>query len=377
MGVATVLRAIVSLTAWVVLLLASVCPVMAEMMLSVEDIRRENPEEAGRMDAFEQVVVNPAQTAAETMDEVVIAVVYPEIQQSLYWARNIDALTARLQERGVRYRLARFASPPHDVDLQLLLVREALALDPDYLLFHLDSPRHIHTVDWLLARQRPVVLLQNVTSLPARWKIGSRPLLSTGFDHQTGTAMLADYFHRRFGRKGAKYAMITTAPGYLSEVRGDHFVNQLVAKGMGRPVDRYFVPISYEEGYAAGLELALRHDDLDFIYVAATDLALGAAAALRDKFPGRDLVLNGWGGGESELDALQAGLLGVTVMRMNDDAGVAQADAIWLHLTGRGEEVPVLWSGQFALVEAGMDQEEVARLQQRAFRYSSRTTDGQ
>lgn len=361
---------------WLAAVLACASPLMAETLLSVEDLRRQSPDEAGRMDAFARIVQGAGSATAETVNEIVIAVIFPEEQQSQYWRRNIEALAARLQERGVRHRLERFSSAPHEVDLQLRQVRDALALDPDYLLFHLDSPRHVHIVDWLLGRERPVVLLQNVTSLPSRWKAGPRPLLCSGFDHQIGTDMLAGYFQRRFARKIPKYAMITTEPGYLSVVRGDHFVTRLVEQGMGRPIDRYHVPISFEQGYAAGLELVLRHGDLDFIYAAATDLALGAAKALGDKGLQHSVVINGWGGGASELEALQAGRLGVTVMRMNDDAGVAQADAIWLHLSGRGAEVPMLWSGQFALVEAGAEKSEIDGLQRRAFRYSSQAEEG-
>lgn len=324
------------------------------------------------MDAFSAMVQGRAVADTVISEEVRIAVVYPELQQSLYWTRNVVALTARLSERGVPHRILRYASTPQDVELQLRQLREALAEDPDYLLFHLDSPRHQHAVDWLLGRSRPVVLLQNVTSMPAKWRTAPSPLLCAGFDHHVGTAMLAAYFGKHFGRSGKKYAMITTQPGYLTEVRGDYFIRSALDNGLNAPVDRFYVPISHDQGYAAGLELVHRHHDLAFIYAAATDLALGAAQAVHDQGMGGSVMVNGWGGGDDELRAVHDGRLGVTVMRMNDDAGVAQADAIWLHRTGRENLVPKLWSGQFELIEQGMNASMIDAFRRKAFRYSGK-----
>ena len=39
-------------------------------------------------------------------------------------------------------------------------------------------------------------------------------------------------------------------------------------------------------------------------------------------------LINGWGGGSAELEAIERGDLDVTVMRMNDDTGIAMAEAI-------------------------------------------------
>ncbi len=78
--------------------------------------------------------------------------------------------------------------------------------------------------------------------------------------------------------------------------------------------------------------------------------------------------VNGWGGGSAELDALQHGELDVTVMRMNDDTGVAIAEAIGQDL--QQLEVPTVYSGEFALIQKGITPAELAKLKARAFRYS-------
>jgi len=78
--------------------------------------------------------------------------------------------------------------------------------------------------------------------------------------------------------------------------------------------------------------------------------------------------LNGWGGGAVELEAIRNGLLDVTVMRMNDDTGVAMAEAI-------GQDmlllpVPTVYSGEFALVDGNTSEADLEALKAKAFRYS-------
>ncbi|HIJ33909.1 MAG TPA: hypothetical protein HPP65_05855 [Gammaproteobacteria bacterium] len=46
------------------------------------------------------------------------------------------------------------------------------------------------------------------------------------------------------------------------------------------------------------------------------------------------------------------------------------ADAILMDLSGKGEGVPTIYSGDFEMVTAAMEKERVEQLKQRAFRYS-------
>ncbi len=338
--------------------------------LTLEKLLQGDPTQARLLESFGALVEGPASPGPLIGREVVIAAIYPELQKSRYWTDNLYALAARLEERGVRHRLLRYPSRPQEVDLQLAQLQEALTQDPDYLLFHLDSPRHVHAAEWLLSRQRPAVLLQNVTSLPLDWRDGPRPLLSTGFDHQIGTGMLARQILSFFPEDKVHYAVLTPKPGYLSLVRGDYFVGVARSLGYSGPVDRYYLRTDAEQARKAALELVRRHPDLSFIYAATTDLALGASQALVELGRCGDVMVNGWGGGESELAAILDGRLDMTVMRMNDDAGVAQAEAIWLDLTGRRDQVPLLWSGRFHLVDRYTSTQEIEHLRSRAFRYS-------
>lgn len=338
--------------------------------LTLEKLVRGDPAQGRLLASFSAMVEGPALPGPVPDREVVIAAIYPELQESQYWTSNLYALAARLAERGIRHRLLRYPSTPQDVDFQLTQIREALTQDPDYLLFHLDSPRHVHAVEWLLSRQRPAILLQNVTSLPLSWREGPRPLISTGFDHQTGTAMLARHLLSFPTRDTVRYAMLTPKPGHLSQVRGDHFVAVATASGYPAPVERYYLLTDVELARKAALELVRHHPELSFIYAATTDLALGAAQAVAELGRCGGIMVNGWGGGENELAAVLDARLDVTVMRMNDDAGVAQAEAIWLDLTGRRDQIPLLWSGRLQLVDTDMDAMEIESLRSRAFRYS-------
>ena len=81
-------------------------------------------------------------------------------------------------------------------------------------------------------------------------------------------------------------------------------------------------------------------------------------------------MVNGWGGGSAELAALARGELEVTVMRMNDDNGIAMAEAIRLQLLGRDNEIPTVFSGDLALISSTTSAEDIRTLMEHAFRYS-------
>ncbi len=63
-----------------------------------------------------------------------------------------------------------------------------------------------------------------------------------------------------------------------------------------------------------------------------------------------DILVNGWGGGSAELEAIARGDLDVTVMRMNDDTGIAMAEAIKWDLAETWQQFPTVYSGDFEVV---------------------------
>ena len=57
-------------------------------------------------------------------------------------------------------------------------------------------------------------------------------------------------------------------------------------------------------------------------------------------------------------------------MRMNDDNGVAMAEAIKLDITANSADVPTIYSGEFRIVKKGMKKEKLDEYKKRAFRYT-------
>lgn len=329
-----------------------------------------HPEQAEPSRAFENIVQATAQPIDPALQEgsVKIAIVYPGQQASDYWRRSLKSFAARMFELGIRHEITEYFSKAggQETRKQEQQLKEALEQDPDYLVFTLDVSQHLRAIERILSQKRPYLILQNITTPLARWE-GHQPF-HVGFDHAIGTRMLADYFLENAPRDGS-YGLLYYSQGYVSEMRGDTFLS-FMAEGNG-PIlaDSYYTEGKRDQAKQAALDL-LKQKALRFIYNCSTDVALGAIDAVREQQKTGSLLLNGWGGGSAELAALKNGDLDVTVMRMNDDNGVAMAEAIHLRLLGREEEIPTVFSGKFAILTQETSTSEIERLQQQAFRYS-------
>lgn len=352
-------------------LAASVCHAEMNDFWEVDDYLGQHPEQLERMTAFSARVAAPAQPLNERQRQIPvirIAKIYPAEQDSDYWRRNLRAFDARMDELGLRYQLTSYFSGPTEDDLARQLAHLELALtdDPDYLVYTLSSPEHVALVERIIANGRPKVILQNITTPLHRWD-GMQPFMYVGFDHRRGTRMLAGYMRQH---SQGNYAVLKPAPGYLSLVRGDSFVQAMSSSSQHRLVDTYHTDLDSERAYHATLDALQRQAELSMIYASSTDIALGAARALRQQGRLEQVLLNGWGGGTEELQALRSGLLDVTVMRLNDDSGVAIAEAISQDSAGKGSSLPLIYSGEMVLVDRQMSTVELEGYRRRAFRYS-------
>lgn len=341
----------------------------------LEAYLKQHPEEAARMRRFSEGVRRCTTPLTAPPDKPVrIAIVYPGLQASDYWRRSVVSFEARLQEAAIPYKIERFFSRPGvDLALQEQQLAQAIAADPDYLVFTLDALRHRLLIERLLARKRPKLILQNITTPVKAW--GERqPFLYVGFDHQAGTRLLAAYYREKTGGMG-KYIVLHFTRGYVSAMRGDTFIAALAAEPGLSLVGSYYIGPDQDKARRATLDALARHPDLTFIYASSTDIALGASAALAEAGRQGDIRLNGWGGGSAELAVLADGGLDVTVMRMNDDNGVAMADAIKLDLEGRAEDKPTVFSGDFRVIDHRSSPAEIAAARRWAFRYSDASRD--
>lgn len=335
----------------------------------LEDFLAQHPNQSAVADRFKKRVQEGGQPVASDLPPVRIAAVYPGKQASDYWRRSIESFTGRLDELGLRYELeSHFTAPATEVRLQMKYIGEALKSDPDYLVFTLDAFRHRNIIERLIARGRPKVILQNITTPLRAWS-KNQPFLYVGFDHATGTRALVQHYLARHPDP-ERYAIFYGSRGYVSHARGETFRLAMAGQPSKTLSNSYFVGFDRESARAAARTLLMEDPELSYIFSCSTDITLGVLDAIRELGREGQVHTNGWGGGSAELEQIAEGTLEATVMRMNDDNGVAMAEAISLDLQGRGHEVPQVYSGDFALVTSRDDPQRIETLKRKAFRYS-------
>lgn len=330
-----------------------------------------HPEQIARTKSFERRVRAPGiSPTIEQHNPIQVFIVYPGLQQSDYWRRSVDSFTSRLDELGLRYEIVeRFTKPGTDLRLQGTLIQEVIRTSPDYLIFTLDALRHRGMIDQVHNIGKTKIILQNITT-PLRAFDDRQPFLYVGFDHLLGTRILADEYKRRFP-DGARYAVLFGPKGYVSQMRGDTFIDEMEHhKGMELRAS-YYVNFDRARAEKATRDLLSKEPDLDFIYACSTDIALGVIDAIEALGRQGEVLVNGWGGGSNELDALRNGSLAFSVMRMNDDNGVAMAEAISLDLQQMAETVPTMYSGEIVQIDQTLTDTDLQALKSRAFRYSN------
>jgi autoinducer 2-binding protein LuxP len=295
-----------------------------------------------------------------------IGVVYPGLQQSDYWQRSLVALESRLDRLQIPYELiVRFSKPHSQQDLQESQILDVLSHQPDYLVYTINSQRQKSVVEMLLQSQKPKVIIQNLTQPITEWR-NIQPLIYIGFDHARGAKVLANYYKQTYP-KGTEYGILFWDEGVVSDQRGLTFEREV--SGFHTLKASYYTEASREKAKQATLDMLKEFPNLKYIYACATDVAMGALDAL-ETIGRTDVSVNGWGGGKSELDALRQGKLDVVLMRMNDQNGIAMAEAIKMDL--KGQEVPLVFSGAFEVLTQRMQPTEIDQYVEKAFVYSGR-----
>ena len=345
--------------------------IISTRYISVADYFDIHPEQKRISQRFSEMVNGVATpvTSVQQEQKVKIAFIYPGEQVSDYWRRSLQSFESRMKELNIRYEINHYFTKGGGVEtrVQAKLLKEVLQEDPDYLVFTLDVNRHKRLIERILAKKKPRLFLQNITTPLAEWE-DHQPFY-VGFDHSIGAGILADYFLEKFGNNGS-YGLLYYSQGYVSAMRGDTFQRLMQQNNGPRIAASFYTDGKREKAKAATFSRLVKIEDLKFIYACATDVAFGAVEGLAEGGMTGKVVVNGWGGGDAELAALAAGDIDVTVMRMNDDNGVAMAEAIHLELAGRQKEVPTIFSGEFVLVTQESSPEKLNELKRRAFRYS-------
>ncbi|MGO1117192.1 substrate-binding domain-containing protein [Rhodovibrionaceae bacterium A322] len=335
-----------------------------------------NPGEEERSAAFEALVAAPGVPLALPQDgpplnsPVDVLIVYPGLQASDYWRRSVASFEARMKELEIDYNIrSHFTRPGTDITKQSKLIGEALVTPPDYLVFTLDALRHRGLIERVMARGKTKIILQNITT-PLKDFGDEQPFLYVGFDHVAGTGLLVDHYKKLTNGQGS-YALFYGPKGYVSIARGETFRLAMAAEPGMNLVASYYVGFDRQNAYEAAMEVLKETPEIDFFYACSTDIAIGIIDALKETGKLDDVLVNGWGGGSNELAAIQRNEMNFTVMRLNDDNGVAMAEAIKMDLEGKTQDVPRVFSGAFALVDQSTTPERLSELQAYAFRYSN------
>lgn len=347
----------------------------AEEYIRIQNYIVQNPEQALLMQQFSKQVHHPASPLILPQKHPAkIAIIYPALQSSDYWLRSLASFEQRLKQTGLQYELKTFLSRPSiDAPLQSQQLNEALQWQPDYLVFTLETVRQRRLIEQVLAKGTPKLILQNITTPLASWQ-SHRPFLYVGFDHAQGTRLLAEWMLKKTNYQ-ADYLMLYFSPGYISKMRGDTFATEAARHSNVHQVAQYFTNGDRGTAYKATLKALSKHPQINMIYANSTDIALGALQALKEQGLEDKVLLNGWGGGSSELEALNTGGLDVTVMRMNDDNGIAMADAIKLDIEGKGSAVPHIFAGDIKLLDNQTSTSDIQQLTREAFRLSDLDKD--
>ena len=352
----------------IILMLSSYMFANSEYIL-VDEYYQNNPSLKANSDKFVTTVSKVGKPIDfKQKKKIKIYMIYPGKQVSDYWRRSKSSFEARLKEIGIEYTLIDYFTKNHEIDKQAKALFEALQDESDYLIFTLDAKKHLKFINTIINRQSPKLILQNITT-PLKSLVHNQPFLYVGFDHTIGAKMIADEY-LKITKKDSKYAVLYGSKGYVSQMRGDEFIKYVRQNSNLKMIDSYYTDFNKQKAKLATLDIIKNHKDVSFIYACSTDIALGAIEAIKQSGLLGKIKVNGWGGGSSELKAITDGEMDFTVMRINDDNGVAMAEAIKLDINSKTKSVPLIYSGEFQIVKKGILKKNLNKLKKAAFRYS-------
>ncbi|MGB0468418.1 MAG: substrate-binding domain-containing protein [Pontibacterium sp.] len=298
--------------------------------------------------------------------QIKVGIIYPSFQFSNYWLRSVKSFELRMKELGIDYTIrTKYTKPNTEVSKQAKQIEEMLKWKPDYLVYTLDSARQQALVERLIRGSDSKLILQNITTPIKAWG-DKQPFMYIGFDHAEGAKILARY-HKKRMPEGTSYGVVFRSKGFISEMRGLTYIQEI--GDYHRLASGYYTDSSRRGGYKVTKQILSDNPKVSYIYACSTDTALGAVDALAE-LGRQDIIVNGWGGGSEEIAELKKGNLQVVLMRMNDGNGVSMAEAIKRDLEGK--TVPLIYSGDFTVLDDSMSLQEIEKIEKHAFRYSGK-----
>ena len=325
----------------------------------------------GKLEALQQVVGAEAVPFSGTLDNPIqIALIYPSSDTSDFWARNYLAMTKRLDQLGVAYETTEFASRQIEHSLQTTYANQVsqdadiydyVIFGPSELAIQADNISTLAGNDgfstYVWAFHTPLKALENQ---PDAW---------FDFSSAAGALTMCDYMLERLG-SDVTMAMNRGIPGITDNQRSGDFKACVEEKGNWTTVYEHYGEYQREGGFAGTSLILQAYPEAKIIHNANTAMAMGSVEAQVSVGKEKEIFSTGWGGTGLELDAIRAGTLDATPMRMGDDVGAATAEAIKADLEGRAADLPFVFLGRITVAHDQMSADELDALQKEAFRFS-------
>ena len=325
----------------------------------------------GKLEALQEVVGSAAVSFSGSQDRPIqIGLIYPSADVSDFWARNFLAMTKRLDELGIQYETTEFASRQIEHSLQSTYASQ-VDQDADLYDYVIFGPSELATqadnisklagndgfTTYVWAFHTPLKYLENQ---PAAW---------FDFSSAAGALTMCDYMLDRLGND-VTMAMNRGIPGITDNQRSGDFKACVEEKGNWTTVYEHYGEYQREGGFDGTSLILQAYPEATIIHNANTAMAMGSVEAQIAMGKEKEIFSTGWGGTGLELDAIRAGNLDATPMRMGDDVGAATAEAIKADMEGRADELPLVFLGRITVAHDQLSAEELDALQEEAFRFS-------
>ena len=306
------------------------------------------------------VAVTAGAAKAETVE---IAYLSPSFDVSDAWERVYYAMSGRLDELGVEYEVQQLAvANATDHAGQLAQVESVIQKGVDYVfLGATEYESAIPALRQLKAAGIPTVVYNFLEPHEDEQARGMRYI---AFDHEEGGRLAGAWAALALDGKGT-VAILQGVPGVVSDKRMNGFRSIVetfpdieVVVGVHTDFDRV-------KAFDATQNLLAARDDIDLIYGVSTAVGLGAGQAVRQAGKSEEIMTMGFGGTGDEITAMAEGWLSASPLRCIDDSGAAVADAFVQHMNG--EDVSLVWSGPFRMIDADTD---AAAMIEQCTRYS-------
>jgi autoinducer 2-binding protein LuxP len=333
--------------------------------------RPEQVTEPGTLEALQAVIAaDPVKVNVAIDEPIQIALIYPSADTSDFFNRNYIAFTTRLDELGIPYETTEFATRMNEGELQNQFVAQAVN-DADIWDFVMYAPSELMAQGDNIQRLVDTdgfttMIWGNHTPLKS---LVTQPVTWFNFDSPSGALAICDYMIGELGQDQT-YALIRGLPGSIDNLRSETFANCVEENGAWDRAAEQYANFNRELGYSAMEQIMTAFPEVEVVHTANTAMGMGAVEAQIAAGRTEDLFTTAWGGTSVELDAIRAGTLDATPMRMSDDIGAAAAEAIKAVLEGRTDELPLVFLGRMAIAHKNMSAEEIDALEQEAFRYS-------